>query len=345
MAWVLRGEGWGERSSRCFVPPAGIAHYNNQVPNSPPLLVDRFRGCLLGLAVGDALGAPYEGLTGETIYRHFGRVDRLLANLDSRVITYTDDTQMTIGLAECLLHRDSIDKDHLAECFRANYQPDRGYGAGMRKILDTMTEGGDWEPLVQSLFPGGSFGNGAAMRVAPVGLAFHGDALYLRDQAAKSATVTHLHPLGVDAAVIVATAVSFLIREPKFDAQAFYAELVDAATTEEFQWQLRTAGRLDPMDMISFGSTLAAHRSVTTAITCFSVWPDSYERTIARAIGMGEDTDTLAAIAGAPSGAHLGVDAIPQSWSSKLENGGKGRDYIHRTARALCDKWCGPKAE
>jgi poly(ADP-ribose) glycohydrolase ARH3 len=289
--------------------------------------------------VGDAVGAPFEGLSGETIFRDFGPVQDVLAKLVVDPITYTDDTQMAIGVAECLLQGDSIDADSLAGCFGVNYEAGRGYGAGLRQILDAMTAGREWKPLVHSQFPGGSFGNGAAMRVAPVGLAFHVDSQRVRHEAMLSAKVTHVHPLGIDGAVVVATAVAYLVRHDQFDRHEFYAELEQAAATEEFQWQLRTAGRLDPEDMISFGSSLPAHRSITTAITCFTLWPDSYEETIGRAISMGDDTDTLAAIAGALSGAHLGADAIPTRWLSQLENGAKGRDYIDKTAVALYDKW------
>jgi poly(ADP-ribose) glycohydrolase ARH3 len=214
-------------------------------------------------------------LTGETIYRDFGAVGEIVANPKFDVLTYTDDTQMAIGVAECLLDSDSIDADRLARRFGANYEAGRGYGPGLRRILDAMVDGKEWKPLVESLFPGGSFGNGAAMRVAPIGLAFHHDAQRLRAQAIESARVTHLHPLGIDAAAIVATGIGHLLRHAAFDGGAFYSELINAAATEEFQWQMRAAGRLDQENMISFGSTLAAHRSVTTAITCFTVWPDS----------------------------------------------------------------------
>ncbi len=300
---------------------------------------DRFRGCLLGLAVGDAVGAPFEGLSGETIFRDFPPISKHIANPEIDVLTYTDDTEMAIGVAQCLVQKGSIDADTLAACFRANYEAGRGYGFGLRRILDAMATGEEWQPLVESIFPGGSFGNGAAMRVAPIGLAFHHDPRQLREEATRSAKVTHLHPLGIDAAVIVATAVSILVRANEFQPKAFFAELLAAASTEEFQWQLRTAGRLEPQEMISFGSTLAAYRSVTTAITCFTMWPDSFERAIGRAITLGDDTDTLAAIAGALSGTHLGVQAIPQNLLSKLENGPRGRDYIDSLAMSLHHNW------
>jgi poly(ADP-ribose) glycohydrolase ARH3 len=69
------------------------------------------------------------------------------------------------------------------------------------------------------------------------------------------------------------------------------------------------------------------------------MWPDSYENTISRAITMGDDTDTLAAIAGALSGARLGVQGIPQQLLNILENGPKGRDYIVQVADNLYARW------
>lgn len=300
-----------------------------------PSLLDRFRGCLLGLAVGDAVGAPFEGLSSETIYRDFGSISRLIGHLDLDEIQYTDDTQMTIGVCECLLQKDSITADHLAHCFKLNYHPGRGYGQGVQSILDAMSRGEDWKQLVHTQFPGGSYGNGAAMRVAPIGLAFFGNAARLRFEAEESAKVTHLHPLGIDGAVLVASAISLLVRSREFIPKEFFAQLHEIAATEEFQWQLATAGRLGADEMISFGSSLPAHRSVTTAITCFTGSPNSYADTISRAIALGDDTDTVAAIAGALSGAHLGINAIPKHLLEKLENGPKGRDYIDKLASEL----------
>lgn len=300
-----------------------------------PSLLDRFRGCLLGLAVGDAVGAPFEGLSSETIYRDFGSISRLISQLDLDEIQYTDDTQMTIGVCECLLQINSIEAGYLAHCFKLNYDPGRGYGQGVQQILDAMGRGEDWKHLAHTLFPGGSFGNGAAMRVAPIGLAFFDNSARMRSEAEESAKVTHLHPLGIDGAVLVASAISMLIQTREFDASEFFVQLRSVAATEEFQWQLTTAGRLGADEMISFGSSLPAHRSVTTAITCFTCSPNSYVDTISRAIALGDDTDTVAAIAGALSGAYLGINEIPTHLLEKLENGPKGRDYIDKLANDL----------
>jgi poly(ADP-ribose) glycohydrolase ARH3 len=304
-------------------------------------LLDRFKGCLLGHALGDGLGAPFEGLSNETLYRSYGPASQVFTTPPVDQFCYTDDTEMSTSVAECLADLGRIDGDDLARRFHQNFNPLRGYGPGMRKIAEAMNTGQDWKRVVENVFPGGSFGNGAAMRAAPVGLFFHDNLELVAQQAAASAMVTHLHPLGIDGAVMIATAVALLISlEEPFDRHAFLSSLSKSATTEEFEWQLRTASKLGPHDSLTFGNGLEAHRSVTSAILCFAFWPESYEGVVARAIGMGNDTDTLAAMAGALSGAYLGYSALPQKSLALLEEGNRGRSYLEKLASRLFEKSC-----
>lgn len=306
----------------------------------PPTL-DRFRGCLLGLAVGDALGAPFEGLDAGILYASFGPTQNVVSNPPVEgTLFYTDDTQMAIGVAEALAERGRVEEESLAAAFAANFEADRGYGAGAAQILQTMAAGGDWRYLAETQFPGGSYGNGAAMRVAPVGLLFHDDLGRVAEEARRSALPTHLHPLAIDGARLVALAVALALRGGPFDRAAFFGELEGRAETEEFREQLYLAAALSPDDPVSrFGSSLPAHRSVTTAIACFAADPDDYTAVIAHAIGLGGDTDTLAAMAGAVSGARLGIAAVPPHLLDRLEDGPKGRGYIDRLATRLFERW------
>src|SRR5437660_52151 len=103
-----------------------------------PVSVDRFLGCLLGQAVGDALGAPYEGLSADNLYWGFGPATELVRNPDGDLLRYTDDTQMMIGVTEALLERGEIEEGSLCRAFVANYDPERGYGPGARRVLEAM---------------------------------------------------------------------------------------------------------------------------------------------------------------------------------------------------------------
>src|SRR5947209_2692377 len=94
-------------------------------------LHDRFRGCLLGLAVGDALGGRFEAQSSGGMRGRFGSVEALLA-YPTDELWYTDDTQMAIGVAECLIDAQRIDEARLCRAFVENYVPSRGYGRGAR---------------------------------------------------------------------------------------------------------------------------------------------------------------------------------------------------------------------
>src|SRR4051812_2243027 len=161
-----------------------------------PTLKDRFEGCLLGLAIGDALGGLFEAQSADAIRARFPTADRLIA-YPQEEIWYTDDTQMAIGVAEALVERGEVDEVVLCRAFVANYVPSRGYGRGARAVLDAMEDGRDYRRVAEEHFPGGSFGNGAAMRIAPVGLLFRDEPRQLWEQARRSALPTHRHPLGV----------------------------------------------------------------------------------------------------------------------------------------------------
>src|SRR4051794_14295405 len=134
-----------------------------------PDLRDRFRGCLLGLAVGDALGALFEGKHASYVRQSCPDLARLLS-YPREDIWYTDDTQMMIGVAETLVAQGEIAGAALGRAFAGNYVPARGYGFGARRVLEAMEEGRDHRAVAAGTFRGGSFGNGGAMRVAPVGL-------------------------------------------------------------------------------------------------------------------------------------------------------------------------------
>src|SRR6478736_5375445 len=143
--------------------------------DSGPSLADRFIGCLLGLAIGDALGACFEGQSPEQIGRRYRSVEQLIGSPPEGELWYTDDTQMAIGVAQTLIACGRIDEQVICKRFAENYVPQRGYGRGARAVLEAMIEGKDHQSLAANQFPGGSFGNGAAMRVAPVGLVFRHD--------------------------------------------------------------------------------------------------------------------------------------------------------------------------
>jgi len=133
------------------------------------VLKSKFLGSLVGTAVGDAVGAGFEGWD-------MVETEAVEAVADRRdVLTYTDDTHMMIGIAESLIENRGFDGEHMAHTFMRNYErePWRGYGPGPPRIFGLVRAGEAWDRAAGTLYPGGSYGNGSAMRIAPVG------ALYL----------------------------------------------------------------------------------------------------------------------------------------------------------------------
>src|SRR5262249_13812050 len=106
-------------------------------------LAQRFEGCLLGLAIGDALGGKFEAQSADAIRARFPTSAALIA-YPQEEIWYTDDTQMAIGVAEALIASGEIVEESLCRAFVANYVPSRGYGRGARVVLDAMEDGRDF---------------------------------------------------------------------------------------------------------------------------------------------------------------------------------------------------------
>ncbi len=305
------------------------------MPHDSPPLRDRFRGCLLGLAIGDALGGLFEAQPGDAIRARFPTVDRLI-EYPQRELWYTDDTQMMIGVAEALIERGTIVEEVLCRRFVENYVPSRGYGRGARAVLEAMESGEDAVAVAESYFPGGSFGNGAAMRVAPVGLLFNDDTTRLREEARKSALPTHRHQLGIEGAELLALGVAEALAISEFDRGEFFVALLVGCQSDEYRMKLRTAERVERSDeLATLGNGIEAAESVPTAIGSFALTPHSFEHTVGNVIFLGGDTDTIAAMAGAVSGAYLGAGAIPARLLTLLEDGPQGRRHIEQLADKL----------
>jgi poly(ADP-ribose) glycohydrolase ARH3 len=302
--------------------------------------VERFQGGLLGLMVGDALGAHFEGWPPAAIALRYPTPEHLLEAIPPGPWRYTDDTQMALGIAEALVTEGKVVTESLCDAWLQDYDPARGYGA-TQIVIEAMRQGEDFHSVAENLFPGGSFGNGAAMRVAPVGLFFHDDLDQVWEQARCSAVPTHVHPLAVEGAQLVALAVAYAARRARMDRAELFDELQTRCRTKEFRVKLELASRLAARsELHRLGNGVPALESAVTAIACWAFSPDSYQDAIIDAIFLGGDTDTIAAMAGAISGAHLGARAIPPRLLDQVEDGDKGRTYATDLAAHLYEAYC-----
>jgi poly(ADP-ribose) glycohydrolase ARH3 len=310
-----------------------------RIDRPPARRADRFRGALVGVAVGDALGAPFEGrprpVLIDEIDVHAGGAGPLRT---------TDDTAMTIAVAESLLFTNRLDEDHLARTFVTTYlrDPYRGYGAGVAALLGRLADGDDWRSAAPTQFAGqGSWGNGAAMRVAPIGISAAGDPDTAADLARRTARLTHTHPLGVAGAAVQAAAIAVLVDQPPdeiVDAPRLIATLCRIAAEDELGAALDAAGELagggTPGKIArTLGTGVAAVEAVPAALCAFLRHPDSFADAVRLAIGLGGDTDTIAAMTGALAGARLGHTAIPGEWARRTEHSARLQGIADRLAR------------
>ncbi len=301
---------------------------------------DYFQGALMGCFVGDALGMPVEGQSADNIKSTYGRLDQMQHARMGRG-TYTDDTQMMIGVAESLIANKGFNGQHMAQTFWENFDIKRGYGTGTVKAMMRINKGVNWKNAGEEIFPGGSFGNGAAMRVAPICLLYHQNPNQLRKRAEESAHITHQHPLGKEGAVLQAYAVSLALRQKQVEPFSFLESLQTFTGQKDYQNQLKKVGKLlqqevTPPDVAeALGNSSKSVESVPTAIFTFLQFTDQLEEAIVHAIHIGGDTDTIGAMAGAIAGAYKGYSYFPQKWTKPLENGEKGKEYILQTGEKL----------
>jgi len=299
------------------------------------VLKSKFLGALIGTGVGDALGAPFEGWSKVKLEKIEEVAER------REVLTYTDDTHMMIGVAESLIRTRGFDGENMTQTFVKNYElePFRGYGPGPPRIFRLIRAGKAWDKAAQELYHGGSYGNGSAMRVAPIGVFYYDNPEILREVAHKSSQITHTHTLGKEGAAVQAYAIGLATNlEPPLavDQHDFLAKLINYTQDRVYKEKLnRIKGLLVESDKArvttELGNGIEAFNSVPTAIYSFLAQPDSFTQAVLYAISLGGDTDTIGAMTGAISGAYLGIESIPNSWKGKLENG----FYIEELAERL----------
>ncbi|MFE4688516.1 ADP-ribosylglycohydrolase family protein [Streptomyces sp. NPDC056749] len=280
------------------------------------------RRSLEALALGDAFGERWFPL--------FRPPRQAYAEVRARrtphepVWHWTDDTAMALALQRVLDEYGQVEQDRLALYYALAFDADqaRGYGHGMHMLLpQLLTAPGDWRTLAPGLFEGGSLGNGAAMRVAPLGARFHADLGQVAEQAVLSAVVTHAHPQGVAGAVAVAVAAALSARG-ELALAAVAARTPEGPVREGVLRAMEVPFATEPWkaaDLLGNGSRIRADDTVPFALWTAARHKDDLEGALwATAEGFG-DVDTTCAITGGVVGAATGIDAAPAEWRARRE--------------------------
>ena len=278
-----------------------------------------------GIALGDCFGQSFF-VPDETARQGIKNRDIL-----NKSWHFTDDTVMAIGIYRILEKYGEINQDELAKVFAENYALDwhRGYGGMAHSILSSIGEGQDWREAASGVFDGmGSMGNGAAMRVAPIGAYFADDLDKVLHYARASAEVTHAHIEGIVGAMAVATAAALLLNKKlgcySGEGKAFLRDVADKLPESETKDKILSAVSIKKESSIDFvvsmlgnGIKVMAQDTVPFCLWCAAYFYTSVEEALWTAVSALGDRDTTCAIVGGM--VSLFADELPQQWLSYME--------------------------
>lgn len=298
--------------------------------------VSHFAGCLIGQALGDALGFPVEGAPPGACQQYVEEV--LQGGLAAEAhrsryqpLQYTDDTQLARELMESLVARRGFDPQDYAGRIAAIFREHRIVGRGLAtdEAARRLNQGVPWD---QAGTPPPAAGNGTAMRAAPVGLFYWNDEAAMLRVAHQQGYITHKDQRCSAGSIAIAGAVWLCLRTRPLDSGAFAEQL--AAWTQPWDAHL-AEGLLHLPTWVQLPPEVAVEsigrvglepgfrdpgwRGISPFVTTSVLWslyaflrtPDDYWETVCTAIAVGGDVDTTGAMAGAVSGAYLGLSAPP----------------------------------
>ena len=290
--------------------------------------IDRARLSLDGLSVGDAFG--------ECFFSNPHSVEMLIEQraFPAPPWRWTDDTQMALSVVDVLEKYGEVRQDILALQFGERYEPGRAYGPAMHGLLREYRVAGKWKKLAPAMFDGsGSYGNGSAMRIPPLGAYFADDLERVKVEAGKSAVVTHANPEGVAGAMAIAVgaAVAFETRRETVSRTEFLERVLPHVPDSLVRAGIMKAIRLEATDVrtvasaLGNGSMVSCPDTVPFCLWCAGEFLDDYVEAMWFTVAGLGDRDTTCAIVG-------GIVALraelPGEWLASRESlDGKMMDW------------------
>ncbi len=307
---------------------------------------NRFRGLLLGTAVGDAVGLPAEGVARRRIARRFPRPWR--HRLVWRFGMLSDDTEQTLMLSQALLaHPDAVQPFARRLAWELRLWLlllPAGIGLGTGRAIFRL-----WLGFPPHLSGVDSAGNGAAMRVAPIGALFSGDRRRRVAYVRAATLVTHRDPRAYTGALAVAEVCAWSLRTAATVPPAVeeYVAILRRCGEEDEAWPALMDGLQEALaqgiSVSQYADRLGqyqgisgyVYRTVPMALFAWYRHFGDFEETVSSVLDCGGDTDTVGAIAGAMAGAVLGEAGIPRHWLTGIRDWPWGTAMITRVADRL----------
>jgi poly(ADP-ribose) glycohydrolase ARH3 len=312
-------------------------------------LADALTGCLLGQALGDALGFVVEAEPPEIAGAYVEGCLRAghagsRSHPDFGFGQYSDDTQLARELLCSIRATDEWDPADFARRIGALFEGGRAVGAGpgTRSAAERLLAGVMWEEAGR---PAPYAGNGSAMRAAPIGVLFRDDLETMRRVAVEQSRITHRDRRCTAGSLVMAGAAALASMGESLRPKGFLKRLAEWAEEEDQSVAAAVRGVATWLDLTPPEAARALHRagldssasdcwrgissfvipSVAWSLYAFLYSPDDYWTIVCTAIGAGGDTDTMAAMAGAIAGARGGVAALPEPLLGFLTDQGTWR--------------------
>ena len=272
---------------------------------------------LEGLSVGDAFGECFFRYPAEMIETR---------TFPPEPWRWTDDTHMALSIVEVLREYGYIQQDALAHAFAKRYleDPRRGYGGGAMRLLGWVSQGDDWRMVAPTLFQGGSYGNGGAMRAAPIGGYYAGDPGRAAHEGCRSAEITHAHTEGQVGAMAVAAAAAIAAHPTRPAGENFLEAVLSFVpqglvyTGIEQAMDIPVDAHVKAVQQLGTGNHVSAQDTVPYCLWCAAHHLEDFETAMwATVAGMG-DRDTTCAIVGGILA--LSVGQVPAEWVNSRES-------------------------
>ncbi len=309
--------------------------------------LDKFKGSLLGVAIGDTLGHPFEGMLRDAIKSNFTNFEDFIINNRRLFNTFTDDTQLTLHTAQALIQGGGFNlHNFIEEYVKWLDDPPIGAGYGCITAARKLKYRIPWKEAASN-----SGGNGTTMRIAPIGLLYNKDIKALKSAAIKSSIITHSHPAASAGAVVIARAIAYLIdKEPEsgFSIDQFFDVVISSNSNshdeiwEEFckiLGKLRSSldlpieaglikfsqsGVKSPYFIEQYLGKAFVHPYTISTVVCaifiFLKKINSFKDCIYELSTAGGDSDTVGEIGGGLAGVYFGMKKIPDELIKLVKN-------------------------
>jgi ADP-ribosylglycohydrolase len=302
--------------------------------------LSKAKGMIFGLAIGDALGYPTEFMSMVDIKSVYGPEG--IQDFPKSPALFSDDTQMSIAIAEALIKTGEQDLNVVMEAIRAEFirwrnspENNRAPGNACLAGVAAMEQGVHWSKsgVVDSK------GCGSAMRVAPIGFLYKNDLQKLKTVAKASGVCTHRYHTAEAASIGTAYLIKLALDDTPPEKMIQKLLHFTSGTSKEFDDAIlkveKCLGWIDEEKALKYlGEGWIGEEAVALALYCFLRYPNDYKKTVLRGANTNGDSDSIACIAGSISGAKLGIEAIPKSWIEDIEK----CEYLDDLASRLVKK-------